>query len=213
MPKQVLFDQASFEAFARALKKRDFRPITWTEFTADFGRLDLRAPSPRTGSEAGFVFSANGLSVVVWTTFVLADGQPRKIDAGWVLIKEKDKPLYFNHPLHRTRRFLYRLLERAAIARERVLHRPQCPECGKFMNITYGRAIKSRYWSCRHQGGKVVNLPWDHGLSEAVLERIKLIRAERQRYRRRVKKEGENPQRALFSRTGWKVGKPENRLP
>lgn len=84
----------SFRAFERALLKRGFRKITRPEFVAEFARLDLRAPSPRTGSEAGFVFTAKGLTVVVWTSFFEALGRARDSDQGWVLIREKDERKY-----------------------------------------------------------------------------------------------------------------------
>lgn len=82
------------------------------------------------------------------------------------------------------------------------------------MAISIGKGLLSRYWSCaRHSTGEVVNLPWDYGLPEVVLERVKSIRKKREPYKKRLKKEGKKPGAAMRRRIGWKVGKPENKLP
>ncbi len=183
------------------------------EFRKDFERLALKAPSPRTGRESGFSFTANGLLVVVWSTFVESEATARETDAGWVLIKEKDNPLYFSHPVHRTNNFLYRLLELASIARQRVLHRPLCPICGALMRITQGKGLKSRYWSCRspaHVG--MARLSWDEGLPSEVLERVMRIRKERAPYKKKLKSMDKKPGIAMLKRKGWTIGKPENKL-
>ena len=213
VPKQVLPDTFSFQAFERSLLRRGFRKITRTEFVKDFGRLDLRAPSPRPGREAGFIFVANGLTVVVWTTFVESEGRARDVDAGWVLIKEKDNPIYFSRPMHRTKNFLYRLLEQACIARQRVLHRPLCSLCKAFMNITMGRVFKSRYWSCHKPAhSEFVTLPWDHGLPTEVFQAVKKVRKTRASYQKKLKASGKNSGAAMLKRKGWKVGAPANKL-
>jgi hypothetical protein len=215
VPKKVLPDEASFQAFERALVvKRGFRKITRTEFKKDFERLALEAPSPRKGREAGFAFTANGLTVIVWTTFVETEGAARETDAGWVLIKEKDNPLYFARPMNRTKNFLYRLLEQACIARERVLNRPLCPACNAFMRITQGRGLKSRYWSCKsplHK--KMERRSWDDGLRPEVLERVKKVRKSRAPYTDKLKAVGKASGIAMLRRKGWTVGKPGNMIP
>lgn len=193
--------------------RRGFRKITSTEFRKDFERLELKAPTPRLGKESGYSFFANGLTVVVWTTFVESEGSARERDAGWVLIKEKDDPLYFSRPMHRTENFLYRLLEQASIARQRVLHRPLCPTCSALMRITQGPGLKSRYWSCRspaHVG--MVRLSWDEGLPTEVLERVLRVRRERAPYTKKLKALGKKPGAAMLKRKRWTVGKPENKI-
>lgn len=213
MPKQVLPTEISFRAFEQGLLRRGFRKITGTEFRKDFERLALKAPSPRPGRESGFAFTANNLTVVVWSTFVESEGAAREKDAGWVLIKEKDNPLYFSHPIHRTENFLYRLLEQASIARQRVLNRPLCPSCSALMRITQGRGLKSRYWSCSspaHTGR--VRLSWDEGLPSEVLARVAKIRKARAPYKKKLKAQGKKPGTAMLKRKGWTVGKPENKI-
>ena len=213
VPKQVLPDESSFKAFERSLLKRGFRKITRTEFVKDFRRLDLKAPSTRSGREAGCTFGANGLTVVVWTSFVEKEGAAREHDTGWVLIKEKDDPTYFSRPLNRTRNFLYRLLEQACIARQRVLHRPLCPLCKASMNVTAGKGLKSRYWSCHKPAhSEFVSLPWDHGLPAHVLEVVEKVRKARAPYKKKLQASGKKPGTALLKRKGWTVGAPENKL-
>ena len=211
MPKQNLPDQMSFEAFRRSLLSRGFRQISRPEFASDFKRLGLVAPSPREGREAGFFFYAHGLKVIVWTTFLEAEGRARKNDSGWVLITQGDKAKYFARKLHRTGNFFYRLLLAACIARQRVLNRPQCPLCNAYANITMGKALKSRYWSCRspaHQ--EYVSLPWDYGLPEEVAKVVNRQRQERRADVKRRRARGETTGTAFKKRIGWKVTKPEN---
>ena len=211
MPEKVLPDAMSFAAFARSLLKRGFRKIGKREFGRDQERLGITPPSPRKGKETGFTFSASGLTVVVWTTFLEAEGVARDQDSGWVLIREGDEARYFARPMMRTKNFLYRLLLAACIAKVRIENRPLCPTCQAFMKITEGKYLKQRYWSCCKDHGKVT-LPWDHSLPPEVLEYLKDIRNARARYRRKLAKEGKTPGKALLKRIGWKVGRPENKL-
>ncbi|MEK7558488.1 MAG: hypothetical protein AAB507_01525, partial [Patescibacteria group bacterium] len=168
---KVLPDAETFVRFKKVLLKRGFREISPVEFRKDFQRLGLKAPSPREGREVGFRFWSNGLEVVVWTTFLAGEGRAREEDAGWVLIKDGDKPLYFSHSLRRTKNFLRNLLWHAGIAKWRAEHRPLCPMCQKRMRIAHGKGIKSRFWACINPAfhAKAVFLPWDHELPEWAL--------------------------------------------
>lgn len=211
MPEKVLPDTLSFSAFERSLLKRGFRKIGGGEFRRDQKRLGLTPPSPRAGRETGYVFSASGLTVNVWTTFLEAEGVARDQDSGWVLIKDGDKVRHFARPMMRTKNFFYRLLWAACIAKWRVEHRPLCSTCHAFMDITNGKALKQRYWCCS-KDHKAVNLSWDHGLHPAALKYLKQIRKERARYRRKLAKEGKTSGAALLKRVGWKAKRPENKL-
>ena len=215
MPKRELPDVMSFAAFTRALARRGFRALSTPEFRSDYHRLMLEAPSPREGREVGFVFAANGLEVVVWTTFLKEEGRARFEDAGWVLIKEGDEARYFSRPFHRTKSFLYNLLWAACIARERVLNRPPCPTCGARMSIAYGNGVKARYWKCTRpeKHARPVNLSWDYGLPLAAIEHLRPQRKRRRLYNEKLRKEGRVPGAALKRRIGWKVGRPENVIP
>lgn len=211
MPKKVLPTAEAFQKFFGELEMRGFRRTTQGELASDFRRLALKAPSPREDREIGYTFSANGLTVVVWTT-LLEEGCMRDSDSGWVLIKMGDTVLYYSHPIHRTKDFLRNLLGHARIARLRVLHRPLCPTCGKRMFIAFGKALKTRYWRCnRHPEPQ--HLSWDHGLSTRALKFLSDARRERERYRKRARAEGKEPGAALRRRRGWKVGRPENLEP
>jgi hypothetical protein len=79
------------------------------------------------------------------------------------------------------------------------------------MGIVNGRALKQRYWSCC-KGHEKVTLPWDHDLHPAALEHVAKARNERARYKKKIVEEGKTPGKALLKRTGWAVGKPENKL-
>jgi hypothetical protein len=215
VPEKQLPDVASFEAFGRALIKRGFRKMRRTEFPQDYWRLALKAPSDREGKETGFVFSANGLDVVVWTSFLEREGHARDEDAGWVLIKDGDTVQYFSHPHPRTKNFLHTMLVHAALARLRALHRPLCPVCSARMNITNGKGLKARFWQCKRPEyhRKPQNLSWDHGLPPEALEYVKPVREARRKYRAKLRKQGKEPGKALQLRIGWKAQKPQNAVP
>lgn len=211
MPKQVLPTLDGFWSFRRALMDLEFRPISHVEFRKQFQRLDLRAPRPRLGRETGFVFSANNLDVVVWTTWLSREGKAREEDAGWVLIKERDAVHYFSHPIHRTGNFFPTLFRHAWIARWRVLNRPLCPECKAYMNVARGRGIKSRYWSCsralRHGMEGTIRLDWDHGMPPRAKALLTLWRKARARYRERRREEGKATDVAILRRKRWRVSR------
>lgn len=208
MPKQALPGAKAFGKFRIAMEKRGFRELSRSEFRRDFERLGLEAPFSRDGREIGFVFHANGLDAVVWTSF-LSPHTARESDSGWVLIREGDEARQFSHPLHRTEKFLSRLLGYASVARLRVLNRPNCPNCGARMHIAEGKALKSRYWRCdRHS--PPAWLSFDHGLPKEAIEFLEGFRKERARYRKKARAEGKKPGTALLSRKGWTVTKPEN---
>lgn len=211
---KVLPDAETFASFGRALLRRGFRKISPVEFKKDFQRLELKAPSPREGREQGFSFSANGLEVVIWTTFLAKEGRARDRDAGWVLIKDGDKPRYF-HILRRTKNFLHNLLWHACIAKWRVEHRPLCSVCKNRMRITYGKGIKSRFWKCTRPAShtKTVSLPWDYELPLSALNFLRPLRKRRARYYAKLREQGKKPGAAIRRRIGWKIGRPENIVP
>jgi len=215
MPTKILPDADAFARFTRALLRRGFRKLLKAEFRNDFKRLEPKAPSPREGREVGFTYTANGLSVLVWTTFLSEDDHARDKDAGWVLIKEGDIVKYFSHPLHRTKKFLYNLLRQARIAQLRVLNRPLCPKCHARMHIVQGKGLKARYWKCiRHKVHEEPEcLPWDYGLPEAALDFLRIRRKQRAKYRKELRAEGKKPGVALNRRREWKIGRLDNIVP
>ena len=207
MPKQVLPDSAGFAWFEKAMQQSGFRPISDGKFVHDFRRLRLKAPRPRPGREAGFFFSANGLVVRVWTTWLRKDGEAREIDAGWVIIAKGDDALYFKGPMLRTKHFFLTLARRAWITAWRVAHRPHCPACGVFMEIARGHELKSRYWRCdlvdRHRDVAPRWCNWDIGLPPRAQKFVNAWRAERIRYETQCVAAGKNPHAAMLARKPW----------
>lgn len=214
MPAKVLPDERDFKQLESELLRLGFRHVTNIEFQKDFERLDLKAPRPRPGRETGFNFTANGLTVKVWTTWLIGKNEARETDEGWVLIAAGDKAVYFSHPLHRTKNFNLNLLRQAWIARWRALHRPLCPKCKNFMDIVSGRALKARYWRCvritAHTDRKPACLDWDSGLPKRASQYVKTLRRRRARYYAKLLKQGKKPGAAIRRRIGWKIGRPEN---
>lgn len=221
MPKTVQVAPEAFTRFCSFMEERGFRRITPEESRRNFCRLDLKPPSPREGREVGFVFDANGLTAIVWTSFLLPEWRLREKDCGWVLIRDGDVARYFAHPMFRTKHFLNRLYRRAVVAQLRVLNRPLCPVCRADMRIADGKGLKARYWECqriiRHPNHKPVFVDWDHGLSPEKYPRafafVEMERKKRRRYRSRARKAGKRVGRALLRRKGWRVGRLENIIP
>jgi hypothetical protein len=222
MPKQVLPDTAGFAWFEAAIKRSGFHPISDRKFLDEWRRLGLKAPRPQPGREAGFIFippkdpengPTNDLYVCVWTTWLRKEKGPRESDAGWVLIAKKgsdEKPPYFSHPTRRTKNFFQTLAQRAWIAAWRVQHRPQCPACGIFMEITKGRGLKQRYWRCRlldrHTDGRSRRYQWDIGLPPRAQKLVNAWRAKRIPHKKRCAAAGKNPHAAMLKRKLWKRG-------
>ena len=214
MPKKVLPSEADFDQFRKSLLEEGFRPVSRTEFSNSFKRLDLQAPRPREGRETGFIFMANRLTVYVWTTFLEQENQAREEDAGWVVITEGDRPDYYSHPMMRTKGFLAKLLKNAKIAKERVLKRPLCPTCHAFMQITKGTRPKARYWSCVGKSHPHLfhTLPWDYNLSDESMVFLKAERRERRRYREGLTKAHKTVIPAIIRRKPWVVKNPQNKI-
>ncbi len=212
LPAKVLPDEVGFAWLERELYIIGFRHINKTEFKKDFQRFGLVAPSPREGRETGFVYSINGLTVKVWTTWLSAEGRAREVDTGWVLILDGDKPVYFSHPIHRTKNFLLTLYKKAWIAKWRILHRPLCPECRQFMDIVSGPALKSRYWLCDerelHQKKKRIRLNWDSELPPKARRFVELERKARAKAKKKRMEEGRAIIPAIKRRIGWRKTRP-----
>lgn len=207
MPKKCLPNPEDFIEFAEELLRRGFRRLSTAEFWTSFRSLKLTAPRPRFGRELGFIFEANGYTVVVWTTWLEENQVVREEDAGWILIAEGEKVLYFSHPLHRTKNFIFNMLMQARIACWRVRNRPLCPECQNFMSIARGRALKQRFWECNstrlHKDGRKKFTSWDFGLPEEALEYLKPIRKRRVKRYAKLRAEGKEPHQAMLKRKRW----------
>lgn len=207
MPEKLLPGSKDFNDFEEELIKRGFRQISRPEFSRQFGRLELKAPRPRPGRELGYLFHANQYNVFVWTTWLEKEQVAREIDAGWILISERDEVLYFSHPIHRTKNFLQNLLMQARIACWKVRHRPLCPECHHFMDIVRGRALKQRFWKCGrkelHGSGKNRFKSWDYGLPEEAFKYILPIRKKRKKGYAALRARGKKPHQAMLKRKRW----------
>ena len=211
MPKKVLPKSSDFAYISHELEKLDFKQISVNEFCETFKRLNLKAPRPRQGRETGFVFTRHGLRVVVWTTWIKSQGKARDTDAAWIVIAKGDKALYFSHPIHRTKNFCVNLLKQTWIARHRVLHRPHCSECGRFMEIASGKGVKSRYWCCfnksGHKSNNLVYLEWDYNLPEKAQKYVNGLRKKRAKHRNEVRKQNKPLNQAMIKRRLWVKGK------
>jgi len=170
-------------------------------------------PHPRAGRELAFVYEekpaspadkSDDLTVVVWTSYLLASGRARKKDCGWVVIESAGVGRYFI-PVHRTKNFVKHILLEAQIARCRVRTRPRCPVCGVRMEITDGKGIGARYWRCPDKHARE---SWDHDVFISALPpeaKQHLLRRRRQRaaWYRKCRKAGKPIRQAVLRRRGW----------
>lgn len=198
MPKKFIFREEDFVFLKENLEKLGFKQIV-----SDKKFIGLKKSSKKRGRETGFVFAANGLTVTVWTTWLSGEKRFRETDSGWVVISQKEKPLYFSHPLHRTKNFVLNLLRQAWLAQRRVIHRPICPECKRFMEIGWGRGIKSRYWVCRHHSDKRIYQSWDWCFGEKTKRFIRVKRRKREKYRKKRLAAGGKTNVAMMKRIPW----------
>jgi tRNA(Ile2) C34 agmatinyltransferase TiaS len=209
MPKQVLPTEEDFKRIKKTLISWGFWEIPVRTTANELRRRNLKAPRPRKGRETGFRYDANGLTVIVWTTWLKQYEHAREKDTGWILIREGEEVKYFDRPTHRTAKFVYHLLKRAQIAKERVDTRPLCPECGALMKIASGRGLKSRYWRCSdqksHASKKPIRYDWDYGLSPESKEYVISRRKKRAHYRRQREQQSKPPPgTAMLRRKTWK---------
>jgi hypothetical protein len=208
LPPKVYPLPEEFWEFDRQMLALGFRRITRIEFSNTYHRFGLVAPSPRKGREVGYAYSANGLIGKIWSSWLPEEETIRDEDAGWALIEEGDRAVYFAPPLNRTKNFLSTLLKYAYVVRWRVLYRHLCPQCHEFMHIAKGKHPKQVYWICRrwqhHVGRHFIFRDWDWGLPPRMKKFLMERRKIRALYRKDLADRGIVVVRALFRRTGWK---------
>lgn len=213
MPKQVLPTLDQFVEFTKKMIDNEFDIIRPGDVSKKIRRFNLKAPRKQEGQEIGFRSMSNGLTVIVWTTWIESLGRAAKSDTGWVSIAHAttDKRLYHDRPTHRTENFLTTLLDRALIAKWRIDNRPVCYACGHYMSITRGKGMKGRCWTCNrlelHQNRKLTSKPWDDNLPA---EMKKLVEGWRERYNRYATKAGiagKDRHQAMQRRKTWQAQK------
>lgn len=215
MPKQVLFGEEGFRYLCHNLKRRGFRLINHfeTRFAIDrLGLVPTRLFKPRT---AVLVFTAENLYAVKVRTTYNTDAKSAIQDAnGWVMITSGDKRLYTDRPFNRTEGFLDRLILSAALARLRVIYRPNCTRCRAAMEIHKGKYLRQRFWRCPN---KCMTMPWDDPIRH-VPEAMKLLEKRRKQHKQTDKRalaKGKRPHQKMLKRAAnppWRTTRPQNRL-
>ena len=187
------------------LVTRRFYPVQGLEHFRKT-KKDVRVipPRPREGAELGFVFQKDDLTVIVWTTWLLASQKARDVDCGWVLIEQKGSGIYFV-PVKRTKSFIANLLMEAKIARCRVRNRPMCASCHAPMIIVRGSGLGSRYWKCPQGHSRK---EWDTEeflaeLSEDAKQHLARRRRSRKRWQDKLHEVGEPIRQAMLRRKTW----------
>ena len=205
-----------FVKIENGLKSIGFREISEVEFKTTFRRLALKAPRSKPGREIGFIYQSNGLTVIVWTTFLVGEYIARDSDLGWVLIAKGDTAQYFAHPFRRTKNFARNILCHAWLAQFRIKNRPLCPECHRYMEITRGKGLKSRYWSCKNNKAHAEEKPttdsWDRKMQPKAQKFIKAERRARAKYIKKRRANGQTTHQAMLARKPWQTRNPANKI-
>ncbi len=103
MPKRYDFKEQDFLKFKAEMMKEGFRQIEPYEFYTELTVADVAEPRPRVGREEGFIFSALGLEVRVWTSFIMKENGVRTLDSGWVVVRSFGVAKYFAPQMYRTK--------------------------------------------------------------------------------------------------------------
>lgn len=136
------------------MSKVGFGRISQREVLEDFQRYKIERTKPHSGGrEEGFFYiHRSGYMVRVWTSFILAKDDYRRLDWGWVIIVDRrNKIVYRAQITRRTRNFAYNLLMRARMAFERVHNRPICEGCGSWLDFVQQKN-GGCFWSCPNIG-------------------------------------------------------------
>lgn len=213
------FEVRDFAHFEELCQELGFKKIPPDEARRRLQQAAKKPRQPQEGREIGFEFTTKGLIVTVWTTYLEDKNEFRGkgTDAGWVLITQNNKAVHFSRPARRTKNFLLNLYRRVWKNWYRILERPSCPECGRFMEITRDRRhLKGRYWSCNqkelHKSGEKHTRGFNFALLliPKVRKFIEKERKGRRRYNVRRKQDGKQLYAAMLKRKKWVATGLEN---
>ncbi len=205
MPPQVLPGYDGIKSMMEELLPRGFVLVQGLRHLPRSAGSRLPVPPhPREGAEAGFMFRNGDLAVFAWTTWVPSLNEARKHDCGWIIIEQAGRRKY-SLPIHRTKRFIERLIMEAKIARTRIRNAPICEKCGKAMRIVHGKGMGSRYWRCPSRHSRA---PWDTEeflaeLPDPAKKHLARRRSARHRGQEKARKKGKPIRQAQRLRHAW----------
>lgn len=224
MPRAVPVTYADFLKLEAGLEAMRFVEISRHEIATIFVAHGLEPPQKIVlRGEVGFKYTENGYTVKVWTSCLremvercraaplisLAEvvSSPPGEDVGWIVVVDPyNHAQYFARPTLRTMGFVQTLLQRIWITQRKVINRPLCEKCQKFMGI-FEKDDGGTFWACLrkvlHADGKPFWRDWDHKLPPRALRIAKAWRRQFQRYLKRKRANGHEPRRARSIRKGW----------
>ncbi len=211
----TVLDEKDFQTLEKEILEMGYQEITRKDSAKKFLRLNLNPPRTIIGREASYKYTNNGYTVILHTSFLKNENKWRNIgtDAGWILIAEGDKPLYFARPFLRSKNFVIKFLCYAWITKWKVNNRPLCPLCKGYMDISRKYNSRQYFWSCdknRHTIGKPVNFPWDYNLPPKALKFVNIRREKTKKYKAKIVKEERIVTPAAKIRRTWNLGNPQN---
>lgn len=203
----VLQWKEDFSMLFLLLSRIGFRELHASEYKS----RNVIPPRRIKGREKGYIFEANGMDVIVWTTYDLIAQAPRDKgkDLCWVIIREHGKAQHFAKPIRRTKNFVTNVYWRARTCAERIFNRPK-DSLGDFMVIKRGRYMFQRYWeSPTKVTDASTNKPeregFDHGVSSQSMAYVKKIRKRTRKYNSKLRAANKKPGAAALIRTPWEI--------
>ncbi len=214
MPLRVDLQPHRFYDFKTEIEKEGFQEIQKREKYTDYQRLALISPNESKGKKRGFKFTANYLTVKIWTSVLRDEDKFADKGFGWELISLGDPALYFSRPFRRTDNFFENLYMTALILKTKIQNRPICPHCKKFLDIVKGPYLYSRYWKCPNTKHAVYRLGWDHGLPDWAKNYLKSKRKARKKvqkkYAQKQLEKGKEVTPAIVRHKKWTIGNKDN---
>jgi len=153
------------------------------------------------------------MRVFCWTTYDRRTEEFIKKDraSSWVLILDRNgEARHKSRQIRRVGKFCKRILWECLINKMRVEGSSYCPSCGSPMKLSWRRKyIRGRYWICPRAGvhkqkkEKPPTFPFNHGLHGELLVYVNKRNKPRDKYAKKRRKEGKDPQYQMKHRKKW----------
>jgi hypothetical protein len=214
-------DLEKFSALVEKLKKHGFRVVERKEMSGYHNAIKLMPPKgrkPRPGQVALLYTHISGMQVLCWPTFSRKTNSfiEKAKASAWVLTLNNNREArHKSRMIRRTGKFVNRILKECLIHKARIDASAYCPSCGAPMKLEWSKKfLRGRYWICTrakdHQQNQqpLPRFGMNNGLSGNLLTLVNRRTKKRNKYARKRKAEGKDPQHQMKNRKPWNKGVP-----